>query len=278
MSRRAPALVLGAGIAAVALPGVAAAQFSVAQPAAYLLTTDAADGRAIWVNPGALTRRQEASVGVHVSLDRRAGGTELSEYGVTLASGPVGLGWQKHERADGYDYNAYTAGLGVGDARISAGFARRWFNWADRNSSAWDVGVRYQPSPLLEAGVVWRDIGDPVIRDSIQKSVVVPGAAFTLLGGRLRVGGEADVVADGGGTSEIRAGSQLVLSRALSVRVRGTFTADFGGRDLAVALEWNGPGARLVGFGAALRTPDVERVGVAGMVIAPPPRGRFSRP
>ncbi len=268
------ALAITVLIAAAAPLRVAAAQFSAAQPAGYLLSTDPTDGRAVWLQPAGLSRRQEASVAAHATLDRAAGEVTLADYGLTLASGGFALGWQHDRQPTGPDGAAWALGLGLGDGRVGAGFARRWYRFNGRTNGTFDVGVRFQPRALVDLSLLWRDIGDAVVRDTVHRSVVVPGMAVNLLGGRVRVGAEADLVADGFGTSELRAGATLALG-LINLRARGAFSPDLTGRTVAVSLEWNGGRARLNGFGARSRTDDRERIGVSGAVIAQPPTRRF---
>jgi len=268
------ALTLAVLLAAATRARVAAAQFSAAQPAEYLLSTDVYDGRAVWLQPAALSRRQEASVAAHLTLDRAARDVALADYGLTVASGGFALGWQHDRQRGGPDGTAWALGLGLGDGRGGAGFARRWYRFNGSTHGTFDIGVRFQPRALVDLSLLWRDIGDAVVRDTVHKAVIVPGIALNLLGGRVRVGGESDLVADGLGTSEWRAGATLALG-VFTLRARGVFSSGLDGREVAASVEWNGRRARLNGFGARSRTDDRERIGVSGAVIAQPPTRRF---
>src|SRR6185295_8357115 len=92
--RRASALAILLTGAAASLPGDAAAQSFVPQPQLYLLTTDAADARALWVQPAGMGKSREASVSALLTGNRYAAGYGVGQYGVTLASGVLAFGWQ----------------------------------------------------------------------------------------------------------------------------------------------------------------------------------------
>jgi hypothetical protein len=271
------AALIGTAIAAVSLCGEAAAQFSVAQPAAYLLTTDGFDARSVWIQPAGLSRRREASLGFHATGDRAAGKSSVVDYGITVASNGLAFGWQRDRRSDGPDASVYAIGVGLGDARFAAGFTRRWHRSQGVAVGTFDIGARYQPGPLMDLSVVWRDISEPVIRDTVHRAVLVPAAAFNLLRGRLRVGGEVDLLSDGWGTSEVRGGATLVLAPTLLLRMRGTFAPGLERRELALAAEWTGRTSRIAGFTQDRRGGDVLRAGLSGTIVAEPPRRRIGR-
>ena len=166
---RALALAAWTTLAAAALPGAAAAQFFPAQPAGYLLTTDAADARALWVNPAGLARRLEASIGADAAVERSALETRVSQLGATLSSRFLALGWSQNRVPAGSfgtgnaakpprTTNVFALGFGLGDPAFSAGAAKRWYR-ADARASAWDVAARFALGARFEVSVVWRDIG-----------------------------------------------------------------------------------------------------------------------
>ncbi len=118
------ALALAGGLAwwaAGARP--AAGQVAPAQPARYLLTTEASDARALWVNPAGLARAIEASIGADLTADRfiQGPGTQLSQYGLSLAGRGVAAGWEHERLAERQSLNIYAVGIGLGDEKFSAG-------------------------------------------------------------------------------------------------------------------------------------------------------------
>ena len=264
--------------AALALPRAGAAQSFVPQPQWYLLTTDVFDSRAIWVQPAAIATRRESSISVMATANHDTSGTELGQYGVTLASGGVGLGWQHDRTSSGAYSNVYVAGYGGGTAHFSAGAAHRWYRGSNTSDGSWDVGARYAPSTLLELSLVWRDVGSPVVVGDTIKATVVPGAALRLLRGRLRLGADWEMVQSGWGTSAVRAGAAALLPANMALTLRAEFDGNFTTHSVAVGLSWNGTGARVTGFGASVHGA-ADHVGAWGSAVSAPaaPRRRFSR-
>ena len=242
-----------AGAAAV-FPWTAAAQSFVAQPQHYMLTTDAYDARAVWLQPAGLSRLREASFAGLATADGSGG---LSQYGLMLSSGGLGAGWQ-HDRKVGNGTDVFTIGYGVGGPRAGLGADHRWYKGSGAHDGSWDFGARFSPAPMLELSVVWRDLGDPVSYvDTLGtphtiNSTLVPGAALDLFG-RVRVGAEWEVVTDTWGTSAVRLGASAHLAGALSLAVRGDFSSKFDGRAFALALTWNAPLSRATAFATRVK-------------------------
>lgn len=285
--RRALALAAWSVLAAAALPRAAAAQFFPAQPAGYLLTTDASDGRALWVNPAGLVRRTEASVGADLAIERSPLDTRVSQFGLFAASRNLAFGWSHNRLPAGASAggnlperaaNVYAIGLGLGDPVFSAGAAKRWYR-GDARSSAWDVATRVAVSPRLDLSVVWRDIGSPVVAETMLEETLVPAALLSLLGGRLRAGVDWLVSTDGWSTREIRTGWTVRTGERLSVMIRTDLTPGLGRRRATLALQWGTPRARTTLFVSGRGAIDTETFGGGLLMIsAPPPaRGRPRR-
>ena len=273
------ALAAAVSCAAVALPRAAAAQSYVPQPQLYLLTTDVFDARALWVQPAGLVKRHESSISAMFTMDHDTSGFGLGQYGVTLASGGVGFGWQHDALAGGAHGDAFVVGYAGGTPRISVGGDHRWHRGTNTKDGAWDAGVRYTPSNLLELSLVWRDISSPVVVGDTIKATVVPGAAVRLFNGHLRVGADWEMVQSGWGTSAVRGGASIVLPASLALTMRTEFDAHFTVRNLAVGLSWGGPTARVTGFGETVHGSAADHVGAWGSIIADPsaPRRRSGR-
>jgi len=271
-------LLLAAAVigASAAVPRAAAAQNYVPQPQMYLLTTDVFDGRALWVQPAGMAKRRESSISAMFTGNRDSSGTGLGQYGVTLASGGVGFGWQHDRLPGGAHADAYVVGYAAGNPQISIGGDRRWHRGTNTKDAAWDAGLRYSPSTLLELSLVWRDIGSPVVDSQTIKATVVPAAAVRLLGGRLRVGADWEMVQSGWGTSAIRAGAAVILPGSLVLTFRSEFDAGFTTRNIALGLSWTGAKARITGFGQSVHGDAADHAGAWGSVIADPsaPRRR----
>lgn len=269
-SRVAPrvvALVLGAAVAGPP----AAAQLRDPQPLRYLLTADADDLRALWVNPAQLSLRPEADVGADLTVDASAEGAILGQVGVTVLSRGLAAGWVHDRYRDGGVGDAYAVGLGLGDSEFGAGFAYRWYRVRSRERS-FDVGLRYRPVPPLNLSLLWRNIGSPVVRERALPASLIPGGRLALWRERAVLAAEAEFDTGRRRTAEYRVGGRLRGAFGLSLWLRADLSPRFQRRGFSVALIWGHPAARaaLVGFlpGSFGK---VEEVGVAAIAVAAPP-------
>ena len=285
---RATALLL----AAVVLPGAAAAQYFPAQPGAYLLSATAGDGRALWINPAALVRDAEASVGADITGTFGAGEAEVTQLGATLASRGLAFGWSRTEpRTAGAQatqlpaINTFVLGLGLGDEGFSAGVARRWYRSSASNDAAWEIGARLRPRRAIELSLVWRDIGSPAVSpyrrlvpsDSALPARVIPGVGLILFGGRLRLAAEWE--SSGDFVSRVaRVGWSFAVSPQLSVMGRSDLSSRPEERSFALAAQWRGRGVRAAMVGARPDAFDRQDLGAAvQLYTAPPPQRRRPR-
>lgn len=279
IGRRALALAAWITLAAGAPLGAAAAQFFPAQPAGYLLTTDASDARALWVNPAGLVRRLEAGVGADVAIERTPLDTRVSQYGLVAASRYLAFGWSHNRLPAGASAggnlpertaNVFTVGLGLGDSVFSAGAAKRWYR-GDARASAWDVAARVAVSRRLDASVVWRDIGSPIVADTMLEETLVPAVALSFFRGRLRVGAEWHVATGGWKAREVRTGWTIRTGERLAVMLRNDLTPGLGRRRTVLAVQWGLTRAR-----ATLSTSGRGETYGAGLLLisAPPPARR----
>jgi hypothetical protein len=271
--RRARALATGLAAWAALGPRPAAGQavlvpIQPAQPARSLLTTEVTDARALWVNPAGLARQLEASIGADVTADRFAGGTQLSQYGATIASRGVAAGWVHDRYPSGPAVNAYSIGFGLGDEGFSAGTVRRWYTGRVAGI-AWDVGARIAKADGTQLSLVARNLGSPRLGDSTYRASFVPGALFRLLDGRLSASGEWEVQSSGWRSSEFRFGGTIALTPALELAVHADLAPNFRRRGFVVALSFAGPQSRAGAFaflpGAAN---EVDAFGVGGALVA----------
>ncbi len=258
-----------------ALPRLAAAQavlvpIEPAQPARYLLTTDVADARALWVNPAGLVRQVEASLGADVTADRfvPGGATQLSQYGATIANRGIAAGWAHDRYPKGPSLNTYIVGVGLGDERFSAGLARRWFAGALKGSS-WDVAVRVASRSGTQLSLVARNIGSPRLNDStLLGASLVPGALISMLAGHLQAGGEWEVATRRWRSQEIRFGGTVTVTDGVALSLRADLSPDFQRRGFAVAVTLDGPKGRAGAFallpGGAN---EVDALGLSGALV-----------
>ena len=222
-------------VLAVACPRHATAQLYPALPQRYLLTTDAFDGRAVWVNPAGLARRIEASIGADATVERQPGSTRLAQFSASIRSRNVAFAWV-HDRYPGSSgANNFALGVGLGDEALSLGVTRRWYG-GPRGDQAWDIAVRGRLTPLLGLSLVWRDAGSPTVRDTIYAASIIPAAAFHLLDGRLVAGVEGDLGTDLRALREIRAGATCFVAAGVAISLRGEFSPGFARRGFAVGV------------------------------------------
>lgn len=274
-------LAAGALACAAACPRQAAAQLYPAQPARYLLTTDAADVRALWVNPAGLARRPEASIGGDATLDRTSGTLRLSQVGLSLQSRNLAFGWSRNRYRDRSTASTYALGLGLGDEALSAGVTRRWYR-GGRSARAWDVAVRARATPVVDVSLVWRLIGSPVVRDTgatplhTWPASFVPAASVRLFDGRLRVAAEAEVETRLSGVRGLRTGAAFALGGGFELTLRGDFSPSFDRRGFAFALSWDRTRGR-----TALTTilpadaGSLDAVGATGFLVSALPTRRL---
>jgi hypothetical protein len=239
-----------------------------AQPARYLLTTQASDARALWVNPAGLSRRIEASLSADVTADRFLTGTELSQYGTTLSSRGVAIGWVHDRYPDGASVNSYALGLGLGDERLSIGAVRRWVR-GSVSGSAWDLAARTASQGGTQLSLVAKNLGSPKLGDSTYWASFIPGALVGLLGGKLQAAGEWEIAPHGWRSVEYRFAGALALTGGLALMVRADLAPDFKRRGFTVALAIEAPRSRA---GAFAQLPggagQVDAFGAFGALVA----------
>lgn len=256
---------------AAACPRQAAAQLYPAQPARYLLTTDVSDARALWVNPAGLVRGFGAGLGGDATLDRMSGALRLAQFGLLLQSRNLAFGWNHNRYPGGFAANRYALALALGDEALSVGATRHWYR-GGLSTGAWDVAVRARATPALDVSVVWRQIGSPLVRDTVLRrwpASIIPAAGVLLFGGRLHASVEAELETGLSDVREVRAGAVLALGWDLSLALRGDFSPTLHRRGFAVALTWNRTASRttLVGLMPA-ETGSLDAIGAAGLLVA----------
>lgn len=253
-------------------PAVAQGAPLPAQPVRYLLSTLAADARALWVNPAGLARQAEASLGADISVDRQPGGTHLSQYGATLASRSFALGWTHGREPGGPSTNSYAIGLGLGDAAFSAGASRRWVRGPTR-ASFWDLAGS-TAGRWLRVSLVARNLDSPMPGDTAWAPSLVPGLGATLLGRRVDAGLEWEVATRGWRSRTWRIGGTVALWGGVALAVRADLARDLGVSGLAVAVHLEAPTARATAFTLLPKGGGLEGFGMAGALVA---RGPYPR-
>ncbi len=267
----ATAALLGAGLArAQGVP----VPVSPAEPARYLLTTEAADTRALWVDPAGLARQPEASLGGELTADRLGSGSlELRQWGGTVASRGFAAGWLHHRYSDSTALDVYAIGFGLGDEQFSAGAVHHWYRGAIRGSG-WDAGIRTHAGAVADVSLLVRNLGSPRLSDSTYWATLVPGALVRFLGGRAQLAGEWEIAPHGWRSAEVRFGGGIVLVRGLALLVRADLAPDLTRRAFAIALDFEGPRSRVTAFGSLPGgASEVDAFGGSAAFVARPGAG-----
>jgi hypothetical protein len=271
------ALAVGAGLTGFAMlvPARAAAQILPAQPARYELTTEAADARALWVNPAGLARLPEASIGADLTADRFfPGGGQVSQYSLSLAGRGVAASWLHERLPSGRPLNVYAVGVGLGDEQFSAGVTRRWFGGL-ATGGAWDIAARVSTPDATQLSLVARNVGSPRLADSTYWATLVPGALVYLLRGAVQLGAEWEVAPHSWRSIGYRAGGSVALGKGFALSLLADLGPGFKRRALAVALSFDAPRSRLGAFALASGAAnEVDAVGLAGALVTRAPTRR----
>lgn len=267
---------LAAALAAASLLGAGAASaqngtvpFPAPPPAYYLLTTQASDARALWVDPAGLARQLEASLGIDLSGYRfDPGGVRLGQWGGTIATHGVAAGWIHDRYPGGTSLNLYNVGVGLGDERFSAGAAHRWYRGIVQGS-AWDLGIRAAVPGGTDVSLLARNVGSPRLGDTTYWATLVPGALVRLLDDRVQLAGEWEVAPHGWRSVEIRAGGAIAITRSFALLLRADFSPDLKRKALVVALDFEGPRSRVSAFGLLPGTADeFDGFGASAALVA----------
>jgi hypothetical protein len=269
------ALAFAAGLAGSATPAARlAAQVLPAPAARYLLTTDVDDARALWINPAALARRLEASIGADIAGDRFSSGAfRLSQYGASVSSRGLAFSWIHDRFPSGGWVDAYAIGAGLGDESFSGGVTRRWYRGLVRYS-VWDVALRGRTPSGVQLAVVGRGFGSP-LSDSIPRPTLVPGASVALLDRTLQLGAEWEVATHGWQSLEVRAGGTVALGPDLALTLRADLAPDLRRRRVVIAVTWRRSQARVSGFaGLSGNLDQADELGASGALVALRPPSR----
>ncbi|HEX9729253.1 MAG TPA: hypothetical protein VGA37_12175 [Gemmatimonadales bacterium] len=145
-----------------------------ARSAAYLFAASSADARTLWVNPGGLGIRLEASVMGEIVVERDLGSGDYSiaQYSAGFNSRGVSFGYRR-DRFDSAGGNTFRLGAGRAMGRIAVGAALSLYS-GDPDQRELDLGLRYALTPTIEIGTVMRHILRPVVR---QTPIPVTGTA-----------------------------------------------------------------------------------------------------
>lgn len=251
----------------------------------YLFAADVQDARALWINPAGLGTYLQASIMGEIVADRLivpGGSVGFAQYTIGFNSRGFSLGYS-HDRFEGTDSTNSTIRVGLARAftNVSVGASMAFYS-ADVKGQGLDLGVRYQPSPVLALAAVVHDIGfgRPVLRDSVIHAAGVAGATAYLLGGQATLSGEVRAM----DRPALQSGYDVTYRAGASLRSGGAFPiAALVALDLAnnVHVDRWTIGLSLGGTDRVVGTTSVEstagaselsRIAITGVATRRPPR------
>lgn len=157
----------------------AAGQAARSRSADYLFASTVNDARALWLNPAGLAVGIEASVYGEFVLDRPVDGNlRLAQWTAAFNSRGLSFGYQRDLFAADPNAGTFRFGLSLpfSGGAVGTAFSLYRGNAIDSTDS-WnqgvDLGFRYRLGGMLDLGVVVRNIGRPVLRDSVAPLVGV---------------------------------------------------------------------------------------------------------
>lgn len=248
-------------LALFALAGTAAAQVPANRAAAYLMPSDVTDARALWVNPGGLATRPEASVMLEVTAVDPGAQGRLGQLAVGFNARGLSFGYQRDNLTTGGHAHTYRLGVGTSAGNLAAGFAVA-FHGGVIHGTGWDVGLRYDPLSIITLGGVVRDLGQPTVAGVAQKVTFVPAVTFRPPGTWLSVSGQAAFTKTSVAAYGVQAGVDLPLRPALGLIAR--LDTDRSGHRTALTLALSIGARDRVGLTGS--TPgDLSRIGAASV-------------
>lgn len=147
----------------LALAAPLAGQYRGPRSADYLLTTTAADARALWVNPAGLAVTYQASVMGELVVDTsRTGAFALTQLTAGFNSRGIAFAYRRDLYNDTLTGHTWRIGASRALARLAVGFGLSFHSNGDQSTQrGLDLGIRYRLLPTLELGAVAREIGKP---------------------------------------------------------------------------------------------------------------------
>jgi hypothetical protein len=193
----------------------------------YLFVATADDVRATWINPAGLAVVREASVMGELVVDRPADGdARLGQWTVGINSRGFSIAFQQNRFADGTSNNIWHFGVGLGFTRGALGGTVGWFTGEGDNSRGGDIGFYYLLASPLSAAVVVRNIGRPVLRDSILPINGAVGLGWLPVPNHLQIAAEV-IITEETEFSDVeavyRAGLQVATAGKLPIGAVTTF-------------------------------------------------------
>ena len=190
----------------------------------YLFLTNAADVRALWVNPAGLAIVPEASIFGELMFERLGGDLRVEQYALGFNSRGVSIGYQRNRLVGEKPLGTLRTGFGFPFRRGSLGVAFSRFSQDSIKSYGADFGLLYIPSIAVQLGLAVRHVGRPTVRGADLPVTTVGAAQMTL--SVVQLSWEAAAAErlepdDSGFDFTHRAGARLALWKRLPVMVIG---------------------------------------------------------
>ena len=231
------ALVVGLSVAGPPL----AAQTLPPRSGDYLFVTNAADARALWVNPAGLNITPAASVLAEFTLGRTQSNLRLEQYTVGIHSRGLSLGYQRNRPSGASAVGVLRVGLGIPLRRGAIGFSGARHSQDSTSSREADFGIVFLPATSIQLGAVVRHIGRPTVEGVELPITAVAG--FQWSAARVQfssevLAAEERVPGESGYDFTFRVGTRIILSTASPL--------------MTVAAANLGPTGRIRGFSIGL--------------------------
>jgi hypothetical protein len=168
------------GLATLLAATPAAGQSRVPAPQTYRFVSELGNAAGIWVNPGAMGYFDASLLTGSITFDRPESSWEVGQYQFGIQWGPLGFGYTHDEFHDTTGFGQadnYTVSAGFATNGNGAGAARTWRKVGDAEAS-WDIGYTFVSQAGVSFGLTWRDIGSPVVRDTVLDERVVGAVTF----------------------------------------------------------------------------------------------------
>lgn len=174
---------------------MAHAQGATNRAASYLVATNVADARALWVNPAGLAARPEASVLLDLTVVQPGATGRLGQVTAGFNARGLSFGYQRDNSLSGIHGHTYKFGLAANYGEFAGGVTLAFHGGANQGT-AWDMGVRYDWLSTLTVGGVIRNIGRPRIFGVRQATSLVPAVTLRPFGSVLALSAQASIVSD----------------------------------------------------------------------------------
>ena len=221
------------------------------EPRAYSFVSGTGHGAALWVNPGSAGFNRAVYTMGHWTWDRPEGGDwSTGQYAVGFHSRIFAFGYRHDEFQPGGQGDAYTVTLGLARGVNGIGVSRTFRTVGDAQGS-WEIGYVAHGISGVSLGMVWHDIGSPVVRDSVRHERLVAAVTYRPPRSAVSVSAQGDYRLDGGRFNGFRIGGSVII---------------LGSLDTFALAEWDGEGDfTFFRLGAMVGTGRARLFGGAGL-------------